>query len=33
MDNVYDFYKPIPSSEYPKVDGKVSIECYLKAVE
>lgn len=33
IDHVYDFYKPIPSSEYPTVDGKLSIECYLKAVE
>ena len=40
MDNAYDFYKPNPSthlldsdSEYPTVDGKLSIECYIKAVE
>lgn len=33
IDNVYDFYKPNPASEYPTVDGKVSIDCYLKAVE
>lgn len=39
-DHAYDFYKPIPSkksliigSEYPTVDGKVSIDCYLKAVQ
>ena len=25
IDNVYDFYKPNPASEYPTVDGKVSI--------
>ena len=33
IDHVYDFYKPVPSSEYPTVDGKLSIECYLNAVE
>lgn len=33
IDHVYDFYKPIPSSEYPVVDGKASIDCYLKAVQ
>lgn len=39
IDNQYDFYKPIPSikysykgSEYPLVDGKLSIESYLTAV-
>ena len=32
IDHQYDFYKPIPSSEYPIVDGKLSIESYLKAV-
>lgn len=36
MDHRYDFYKPNPSkqqfildSEYPTVDGKISIDCYL----
>eukprot|EP01121_Diplochlamys_sp_Union-15-3_P013148 TRINITY_DN4045_c0_g1_i1.p1 TRINITY_DN4045_c0_g1~~TRINITY_DN4045_c0_g1_i1.p1 ORF type:complete len:471 (-),score=68.09 TRINITY_DN4045_c0_g1_i1:119-1480(-) len=33
MENVYDFYKPAPTSEYPVVDGKLSIECYLRAVD
>ena len=33
IDNQYDFYKPIPGSEYPTVDGKLSIECYLRAIE
>lgn len=33
MENVYDFYKPEPTSEYPTVDGKLSIECYLRAVD
>ena len=32
-ENVYDFYKPIPTSEYPVVDGKLSIECYLKSLD
>lgn len=40
IDHAYDFYKPVPStnynnldSEYPTVDGKLSISCYLRAVE
>lgn len=40
IEHAYDFYKPVPSikyiyidSEYPIVDGKKSIDCYLKAVE
>ncbi|KAK4336651.1 hypothetical protein RND71_044057 [Anisodus tanguticus] len=33
MDNVYDFYKPNMSSEYPIVEGKLSISCYLKALD
>lgn len=33
MEHVYDFYKPHLASEYPEVDGKLSIECYLKALE
>lgn len=39
IDHAYDFYKPVPrkyffylDSEYPTVDGKLSIDCYLKAV-
>ena len=32
VDNVYDFYKPNPTSEYPIVDGHQSIEIYLNAV-
>lgn len=32
MANRYDFYKPNPHSEYPTVDGKISIDCYLEAV-
>lgn len=31
--DVYDFYKPSMSSEYPAVDGKLSQTCYLKAVD
>jgi hydroxymethylglutaryl-CoA synthase len=30
--NTYDFYKPDLSSEYPVVDGKLSISCYMEAV-
>ena len=33
MSHAYDFYKPNLDSEYPVVDGKLSIECFLKAVE
>lgn len=33
MQHVYDFYKPDLSSEYPTVDGKLSIQCYLGALD
>eukprot|EP01133_Synstelium_polycarpum_P000193 gene193-231_t len=33
MENVYDFYKPDMNSEYPRVDGKLSISCYLRAID
>ncbi|XP_023078581.1 hydroxymethylglutaryl-CoA synthase, mitochondrial isoform X2 [Piliocolobus tephrosceles] len=33
MENVYDFYKPNLASEYPLVDGKLSIQCYLRALD
>jgi hydroxymethylglutaryl-CoA synthase len=40
IDHQYDFYKPkpgiyqiYPDSEYPVVDGKLSIQSYLKAVQ
>jgi hydroxymethylglutaryl-CoA synthase len=29
----YDFYKPNLESEYPVVDGKLSISCYLRALD
>ena len=32
MQHVYDFYKPDMSSEYPVVDGKLSVQCYLSAL-
>jgi hydroxymethylglutaryl-CoA synthase len=32
IDNHYDFYKPNPSSEYPTVDGHLSIGVYLGAL-
>ena len=32
MDHAYDFYKPVPGSEYPVVDGLFSINCYLRAI-
>lgn len=33
MAHVYDFYKPDLASEYPAVDGKLSIKCYLSALD
>ncbi|KAF7648266.1 hypothetical protein LDENG_00159610 [Lucifuga dentata] len=33
MQHAYDFYKPDLVSEYPVVDGKLSIECYLSALD
>lgn len=33
MKHAYDFYKPDLSSEYPVVDGKLSIQCYLNALD
>lgn len=33
MENAYDFYKPDFTSEYPYVDGKFSLYCYVKALD
>ncbi|CAG2179664.1 unnamed protein product, partial [Oppiella nova] len=33
MTHVYDFYKPDMSSEYPTVDGHLSIRCYKGALD
>lgn len=33
MRHAYDFYKPNLRSEYPMVDGKLSIRCYLSALD
>lgn len=33
MKHAYDFYKPDLKSEYPVVDGRLSIECYLSALD
>lgn len=33
MTHAYDFYKPDLSCEYPTVDGRLSIECYLSALD
>jgi len=33
MQHTYDFYKPDLLSEYPTVDGKLSVECYLHALD
>nr|NVI74471.1 HMG coenzyme A synthase [Cucujiformia] len=31
--HAYDFYKPDLTSEYPVVDGRLSIQCYLSALD
>uniref|UniRef100_A0A8C6YWU8 Hydroxymethylglutaryl-CoA synthase n=1 Tax=Nothoprocta perdicaria TaxID=30464 RepID=A0A8C6YWU8_NOTPE len=33
MEHAYDFYKPDLASEYPVVDGPLSIQCYLRALD
>lgn len=33
IEHAYDFYKPDVKSEYPTVDGKLSIDCYLRALD
>ncbi|XP_054837505.1 hydroxymethylglutaryl-CoA synthase, mitochondrial [Eublepharis macularius] len=33
MEHVYDFYKPNLASEYPLVDGQLSIQCYFRALD
>ncbi|TPX40755.1 hydroxymethylglutaryl-CoA synthase [Synchytrium endobioticum] len=33
MEHAWDFFKPDMNSEYPEVDGKLSVECYLRAVD
>ena len=33
MANVYDFYKPKLDSEYPEVDGPLSITAYISAID
>lgn len=33
MEHAYDFYKPNLASEYPVVDGRLSIQCYLNALD
>lgn len=33
MQHAYDFYKPDMASEYPVVNGKLSIQCYLSALD
>lgn len=33
MEHAYDFYKPNLSSEYPTVDGKLSVTCYYRALD
>jgi len=32
VDHQYDFYKPDPRSEYPTVDGHISVQVYLNAL-
>jgi hydroxymethylglutaryl-CoA synthase len=33
MEHAYDFYKPVLTSEYPLVDGALSNECYIRALD
>jgi hydroxymethylglutaryl-CoA synthase len=33
MEDVYDFYKPTLTSEYPRVDGHLSNDCYLRSID
>lgn len=33
MEHAYDFYKPNLNSEYPVVDGKLSVTCYYRALD
>ena len=33
MEHTYDFYKPDMASEYPMVDGNMTIQCYLRALD
>ena len=33
ISHAYDFYKPVMDSEYPLVDGKLSVVCYLNALD
>ena len=33
ISHAYDFYKPEMDSEYPYVDGKLSVVCYLNALD
>jgi len=33
MTHVYDFYKPDMSSEYPVINGQLSLKCYLSALD
>ena len=33
MEHAYDFYKPNMESEYPVVDGKLSVKCYFSALD
>lgn len=33
ISHAYDFYKPVMDSEYPLVDGQLSVVCYLNALD
>lgn len=33
ISHAYDFYKPVMDSEYPIVDGQLSVVCYLNALD
>ena len=33
MEHAWDFYKPDLSSEFPEVDGPLTISCYFRALD
>ena len=33
MRHTYDFFKPRLGSDYPEVDGTLSVQCYVSALD
>jgi hydroxymethylglutaryl-CoA synthase len=33
IEHAYDFYKPLHDSEFPVVDGHLSNDCYIRALD